>query len=440
MTAQKLGTFSPYQKAAERAFSPSKAAASASDSLIFLDTNVLLAPYRTSTDTLEAIKNAYSLLRNEGRLIVPAQVAREFARNRPALIGDLLKDMREARGLGLNRSFEPPLIVHDLPEHAEAKKHFDLINRELKIYRGALDKLISKIENWQSTDPVLDVYRQLFDSSNVTELSISASDLAALAKQRFDARMPPGYRDKGKDDGGVGDLAIWFTILEVSASKHKDALFVTADEKDDWYHQAGKSRLFPRYELLEEFREHTSKSFGLISLSDLLQALGVPDKAVREVKDRERSIWRDYGSAVERIAMSDVVRRLRAVAPEATISPLMGYLDWLVELPSDRIGIEIVLGSSQAIIPFGYTSHDVVRARQAIQSGLVNEAVLLIVGYPGVPLQLDGWFAEDSSQGPGLSIIVTEIAGSRLRVLRSQTTHPVVLSAFPVEQSAANPM
>ena len=68
---------------------PVRAVADNSTALVVLDTNVLLAPYRTSTGALGEIAKVYGMLQKERRLLVPGQVAREFARNRPNLVSRL---------------------------------------------------------------------------------------------------------------------------------------------------------------------------------------------------------------------------------------------------------------------------------------------------------------------------------------------------------------
>lgn len=54
---------------------------------IILDTNVLLVPFAVSPQSLDEIRGTYSKLTAAKRLFVPAQVAREFARNRAGLQG-----------------------------------------------------------------------------------------------------------------------------------------------------------------------------------------------------------------------------------------------------------------------------------------------------------------------------------------------------------------
>ena len=65
---------------------------------VVLDTNVLLVPYTVSKTSLQAIRNAYLQLIELKRLVVPGQVAREFAKNRPNKISALLSaDFKQKR-------------------------------------------------------------------------------------------------------------------------------------------------------------------------------------------------------------------------------------------------------------------------------------------------------------------------------------------------------
>ena len=50
--------------------------------------------------------------------------------------------------------------------------------------------------------------------------------------------IPPGYKDAGKEDSGIGDLLIWHTILELGKVHKKSVIFVSGDEKPDWFKQS----------------------------------------------------------------------------------------------------------------------------------------------------------------------------------------------------------
>src|SRR5258708_20454454 len=145
--------FKPFAADAHRAFATSLARPDLRSALVFPDTNVLLAPYRGSSETLQAIRKTYEILRSAKRIIVPAQVAREFARNRLNLLADVHKYVRDAKSLSFSGHFAPPPILSGTTECEEAKKQLEGAAIALKAYRAALDQLAEKIGGWQKTRP-----------------------------------------------------------------------------------------------------------------------------------------------------------------------------------------------------------------------------------------------------------------------------------------------
>lgn len=86
-------------------------------------------------------------------------------------------------------------------------------------------------------------------------------------------QLPPGYMDSKKDKdkigdkysyGGLvyhrkfGDLTFWKQIIEEAKSrKIKHLIFITDDDKEDWWLIAdymGEKQIGPRPELIEEIR------------------------------------------------------------------------------------------------------------------------------------------------------------------------------------------
>jgi len=59
------------------------------DCLVVLDTNALLVPYLIGKDSIEQIRGTYEKLVSEKRLLIPSQVAREFAKNRANKLTEL---------------------------------------------------------------------------------------------------------------------------------------------------------------------------------------------------------------------------------------------------------------------------------------------------------------------------------------------------------------
>ncbi len=101
--------------------------------------------------------------------------------------------------------------------------------------------------------------------------------------------IPPGYKDASKPDSGIGDLLIWRTILDVGEKLNVDVIFVSSDEKADWWHQSDKQALYPRHELVDEFRRHSKgKSLHILRFSDFLRLFGASKEVVEEVRQEEK--------------------------------------------------------------------------------------------------------------------------------------------------------
>src|SRR5262249_54130348 len=139
-------------------------------------------------------------------------------------------------------------------------------------------------------------------------------------------KLPPGYKDAGKDDEGIGDLLIWQTILEVAKTHGKSVIFVSADQKPDWWSKSEGSALYPRYELIDEFRRISlGQSFHIIRFSGFLDLYGASKEVVKEVQREERQSIVDHTKPADRL----IIRR--AVDAEGAI------FKWLQQQHPDRV-------------------------------------------------------------------------------------------------------
>ena len=67
------------------------------NALIVLDTNALLVPYNIGKESLNQIQKTYRLLVTKKRLVIPAQVAREFAKNRTRKVAELFQQLNRKK-------------------------------------------------------------------------------------------------------------------------------------------------------------------------------------------------------------------------------------------------------------------------------------------------------------------------------------------------------
>src|SRR5206468_4268751 len=83
---------------------------------------------------------------------------------------------------------------------------------------------------------------------------------------------------------------IWKTILTIGKGGHH-VLFVTGETKPDWVHvrQSDNTQLFPRYELIDEFRRETNgKTFHLVSLSRFLDLFATNKAGIDAIRQEEK--------------------------------------------------------------------------------------------------------------------------------------------------------
>lgn len=256
---------------------------------VVLDTNVLLVPYSARPEGFTAIKEALSRLASESRLFIPARVAREYARHRPEKLRELLQNIMNQKSGVSAHPFKRVPLIEGLPETQKLAEAEDGVKRSVGEYQDALQGVHDMVRNWQSSDPVTEFYAATFAGQDVVvEYAGDYGDLRRELAFRYDNKIPPGYKDASKDDGGEGDLIIWMTILQIGASRKRHLIFVSGDEKSDWQYRANNSAVMPRVELVDEYRRASDgKSFHMTSLSALLSFFETTPSAVRQVETAE---------------------------------------------------------------------------------------------------------------------------------------------------------
>lgn len=240
--------------------------------LIFLDTNILSYLYKLHEAARREFFVWSDALLAANRLVVPAWAASEYLSRVTSKTLDSYtpksKEANQATKL-LNGLFETASLFVD---DASLRRSSYSGDRAAFItdFRVAIDALT----------PFTGVFSQNFDSGVVHQQieahlspAILDSDLAALCVRatkegagRFEHRLPPGFRDEDKPENRLGDLIIWFEILEKSAGSavtFPKVLFISRDEKNDWVY-APKMRM----ELTRTGRKAVGNSRPEIKLAD----------------------------------------------------------------------------------------------------------------------------------------------------------------------------
>lgn len=316
------------------------------DCIFIIDTNVLLLPYTTSSSGFEEINKAFSKLIKKKQLIIPAQVAREFAKNRPEKIKTLFQQLNVTKSKIQKPSTGQYPLLETLTEYKEAVNFEKEIQKIQAKYAKKIDEILGQIKNWRWNDPISSVYKELFSPNIIKELSLSEDDIIKELERRNKYSIPPGFNDKSKDDFGVGDLIIWLTILEIAKEKKKDVIFVSGDEKNDWFYRSENQSLYPRFELITEFKNSTKQNtFHIVKLSQLLNILGAKEEAIKEVEIREinvRSGFSEFQTFAQN-AEKSVYKWLKGFEPSKEIIFNRGYPDFIVKDSEKIEGIDVMV-------------------------------------------------------------------------------------------------
>ncbi|TMO24570.1 HNH endonuclease [Pseudoalteromonas sp. S4492] len=257
------------------------------DCLFVLDANVLLLPFTTDGKSVEEIKRIYTTLVNEDRLYIPSQAAREYLDNRSTKLTDLYKLISDKSSQNFKYVCPHPLLS-GMDEYAELEQLEDNLKEALKSYRNKLQQTLMSVKNWGWNDPVSKMYHEVLDGRILDDDHIDVQIVEDDLKRRNDHKIPPGYKDGSKEANQAGDLLIWHEILYLAKQQNKDVIFVSGDAKSDWFHKSDKKAIYPRFELVDEFREETQgKTFHIMSLSQVLSIFEASDEVVSDVESSE---------------------------------------------------------------------------------------------------------------------------------------------------------
>lgn len=262
------------------------------DAIFVFDTNVLHSVYRYKESTCEDVLKLMEQLQK--RVWIPYHVALEFHRNRLSVIYSQHKKFDETRKAikntldGLKKELTS-LQLDKRHSHIDPNPLIDGINKLILEYLEELNQQENQCIKVDSKDILLPRIESIFDN-RVGEKPTN-DDIRKImdeGKERYKSLIPPGYKDsikeKDKDNkytyNGVsyekqfGDLIVWKQIIDhVKKKDIKNIIFVTDDNKEDWWENThGKTTNF-RIELIDEILAATDlQNFKAYSLASFLEA------------------------------------------------------------------------------------------------------------------------------------------------------------------------
>ncbi|WP_386692816.1 hypothetical protein O1Q79_00511 [Lonepinella sp. MS14434] len=228
------------------------------EAILTVDANVLLDLYRYHKNTSDSILS--SLKEFGERLWISHQAMREFFNNREKVIIDSVNNIMDSNAFLDKLNSEIDEISKK--NRSISKQFINAIKEEIC---KSVDSILNKDKHCfinigfsLDYDPILNEIIELFGNRLGNKPKKDELDkLKKEAEERIINKIPPGYKDSRKDgDRKYGDYLLWKQILEYGKEKNKPIIFITSEQKEDWWDIKSGKTIGLRKELKQEAWEY----------------------------------------------------------------------------------------------------------------------------------------------------------------------------------------
>jgi len=243
------------------------------DGLVAVDANVLLHFYRMTSEVREDILALLGCLGE--RLWIPHQVGLEFHRNRLNVIREQEQTEQKIRAAVDEAAERINQVINGFRNHPaidraalRAAANSGLSHIRTYLDTVSIDSYLS-VKTAMRSEKVLDSITSLFEGKvGAPYPADQMIELEAEARHRFEEQIPPGYADAKKDTNRqCGDYILWRQLLDEAAKRKLPVLFVTNDQKEDWYRRIHGLTAGPRFELVTEMHQEAGVAFHAQTLA-----------------------------------------------------------------------------------------------------------------------------------------------------------------------------
>ena len=266
------------------------------NSIIVIDTNVILNFYRYSDETR---KELWKILENlEQRLWMPYQVANEYFKNRENIIQKVENSLNKIED-SISRNLETSknnLQEVDRKSINCKKQIIEILEKANKEIKNLIENEKSQQEHFGKNDVILEKIQELFKDK--CEKEVTEAELKQIkieAERRESLKIPPGYKDNKKQEN-YGDYYIFYSIQKQAKKEKKNVIFVTDDEKEDWYLKVDGINKGGRPELLNEFYRLTNQMLYICTTKMFLKSYSkfsngnqAPNTVIKEIEDIQKN-------------------------------------------------------------------------------------------------------------------------------------------------------
>lgn len=305
MKKEFIGFYMPNEEELKSAWSSEK-------TKFIFDTNVLLKLYSYQTNTLNDF--FYILEKLGDKIWIPHQVGLEFQNRRLDIkakekqkFSELEKQLDEI--LKVENKINQLFLKGRFPNLDKATNNlFDKIRKLINEYKNTLNQCNESQPNIRSHDSIREKIDDCFKGKIGSAFSQDKlKNIYDEGEKRYENKIPPGFKDNTKNSStdyfykGVeykrkfGDLILWKQIIEKAKDENiKNVIFITDDEKEDWWYIAkenGDKAIGPLANLTHEIMEDGEVDlFHMYNTSAFFQAakeflsVTVQDVSINEIE------------------------------------------------------------------------------------------------------------------------------------------------------------
>ena len=260
------------------------------------DTSVLLNLYRYTPELRDNLIKALQHTQIKDRIWLPHRVGFEYQRGRIAVLLNQVGLVGEAEKIidVAIAALEKLCRTDILAVNALIDPIIDPIKAELEAVKAKLHSKREAKPDLLEGDAILDALTELFEGKVGKPYDTEQEKaIHKKGKDRYEAMVPPGYKDLGKNSNDkYGDLILWQQIIDYAKGQDRPIILVTDDAKEDWWRIVKGETLGPRPELIEEFTKETGgKWCYMYSTEQFLKhatkhlAVPVTPEAIKESED-----------------------------------------------------------------------------------------------------------------------------------------------------------
>lgn len=241
------------------------------EAIIVLDTNILLNLYRYSDDARETIVDILKQIKN--RLWIPYQVGKEFYKNKDNVMNETFQEydnLSKKILADLNKAKDEVNQKKDNRLKSKEKIN-EILDNDIKKIESLLKEEQKEKKDITSEDKIEKFILEIFNNNiGVPFEKNEYQGIKEEGDRRKNNTIPPGYKDKNKEENG--DYYIFYSMIQKAKVASKDVIFVTDDEKEDWFNKYNGENHGGRKELLDEFYQETGHLLLMYTTDGFIQA------------------------------------------------------------------------------------------------------------------------------------------------------------------------